>query len=493
MTMIITPKLDVNLKESIYIQLYRYIRDEIVGSRLKEHERLPSIRKLSDYLMLSRTTVENAYNQLLVEGYIYSQPQKGYYVSAINVIEAIHKVSFGSMHEGKLEQQFKPAKVDTYDYKNEYIEACCFDVKIWKKHINYVINEMPQVLMSQGDPYGELMLKEEIASYFYRTRGVKASPSNIIVGSGVQTLLERLAHYFIRGHSDSLLMEDPGFIRAKRIFTSHGMTLEALPVKGDGFDRNRLWSSEAKVCYVSPSHQFPTGHVLPIQERYELLRWALDRNGYIIEDDFNAQLRYYGQPIPAMQGLDEHGRVIYLGSFSTMLSPAIRISFLVVPDSLKSFIDKEAGRIQTASKIEQLALGSMLKTGDFDKHTKKIRHYYAKKYIYLIDLIKKYLSIYGEVRAVEAGLFLLFDLKQKGDILSIVTYLETSGVVIDFLGKYYLENDEVNRRNKATSENQNALIFNFRGIPWENMEKSIKLIKDLLNKYFEVCYNEDEL
>lgn len=473
----ITPVLQEGAKEAIYIQLYKYIAGEIIGMRLPEHGRMPSVRKLSEHLGISRTTVENAYTQLLDEGYLYSMPKKGYFVSPIGHVRQL--AAHGGVSGGKEEPaSAKPEAVTDpqaapveFDFVGEYLEPACFDAKVWKKHVNAILNYNEDALLTVAAPTGEENLKEAIVQYFYRTRNVKATPDRILVGAGIQTLLEQLAKYFGEKGRRRLLMENPGFNLAKRIFTRNGFELENLDVGDEGMASGALYGTQAKLCYVSPSHQYPTGAILPVKDRYALLQWATGRDAYIIEDDYNSLLRYTGRPIPSMQGMDVHDRVIYAGSFSTILTPAIRISFLVLPESLAEEVKASAYRVQTASKLEQLALARMINAGDFERHLKKIRGHYARKYQKFIGAIETELKGFGRAKEEYAGFYVLFHLAPGLNAEQVSRGLKERGVLVDRLDRYY--------QGKAP-ETANALILGFRGLESDRLLAGVARIKDVI-------------
>ncbi len=411
-TMLLTPKLDYDLKEPIYMQLKHYVVHEISAKRLLAQSKMPSVRELSSHLGISRNSVENAYNQLLAEGYIVSKERKGYYIADISglksALPATEVFSESIIKEGKDTQGLVPV---TYDFKNEYVSHSSFDYKLWKRHLNYVLNYHSDLLYGYGSTRGEIRLRESIARFFYRTRGVVASPDSIVIGGGVSPLLAILVSLLNRLEINVVGMEDPGFNKAKDIFDYSHMTTLPIPVSEHGMQIKTLKKSDARACYVSPSHQYPTGFVMPIKNRLQLLEWAAEVQGYIIEDDYNSELRFEGRPIPAMQGMDQEGHVVYLGSFSTILAPAIRISFMVLPNSLNETYEKNRSLFsQSASKLEQLALSALIDSGDFDKHIKRIRKNYARKHQQVYEAIQRYFPTGMRPIGGKAGLQMIIPL-----------------------------------------------------------------------------------
>ncbi len=460
MRMELSPHLENQQDNPLYIQLYQYIKAEIIANRITIDDELPSVRKLTAHLGVSKTTVESAYGQLLAEGYIYSKPQKGYFVSHLEGLD-LNDLKHKSLGKGM--NLPEPLCFD-YDFKSEYVEVGNFNLTNWKQHLNHVINYEGEQLYSFGDIQGEETLRKAIVKYIHRTRGVNAHENNIIVGAGVQPLLQILGFLLKKQGISKIAMEDPGFNRAKNVFAHQEFEIVPLEVSDKGVHVEQLKDSSVRLCYVSPSHQFPTGTVMLMDVRTRLIKWAQENDGYIIEDDYNSELRYEGQPIPAMQGLDQHQHVIYLGSFSTVLIPTIRISFMLLPNPIMEvfLVDKEK-YAQTASKLEQLALAHMMEVGDFEKHIRKIRKNYAKKSEYTLKLIEQHLGQYIDIMSINAGLNILLKLKSACDEKNLVMILKNEGINISSLSEYAI----------ALRTEVPILNLNFRGIDKEKIEKGI--------------------
>ncbi len=221
-----TPVLDTEKSEAIYIQLYKYFADEMTSLRLAEHSKMPSVRKLAHHLGVSRTTVESTYNQLLDEGYIYSMPKKGYYVSPLGHVKHLAEHGASSRTPARKGDE-SPCRIE-FDFKSEYIEPACFDTRMWKKHVNAILNYEEEALHTVARSSGEGSLKEAIVQYFYRTRNVKATPERILIGAGIQTLLEQLAKYFKDNKGNTLLVENPVLIWQKAFSARTDSSLRVL-------------------------------------------------------------------------------------------------------------------------------------------------------------------------------------------------------------------------------------------------------------------------
>jgi len=472
--MLLTPEINYGLKKPIYMQIHDYLVKEIIEGRLIKNDKLPSVRVFSNHLGISRNSIENAFNQLLAEGYVMSVPKKGYYVAEIEDIK-------GKKIQGMEIEVHEPKHHYIYDFKSEYVAKDSFDYKLWKKHLNHVINYDVDELYEHGDPRGEHILRAVIARHFYRTRGVVARVDSIVIGGGITPLLTTLGKLFDYLELNDIGMEDPGFNKAKNVFDYSHLKTIPIEVNEKGIDIDVLYQKKVRLCYVSPSHQFPTGTIMPVDNRLKLLNWAEKVDGYIIEDDYNAELRFEGQPIPAMQSLDEGERVIYLGSFSTVLAPGIRISFMVLPRALNQYYTKNIDFFsQTASKLEQLALSKLIESGDFDRHVRKIRNYYAKKQGNVLKYIKAHLPKEVIPEHGKAGLQIMLKLPDGWDETEVVRACGDQGIGISGLGVY---------RSIKKKPSKPYLILGYRGIDEKRMEVGIKELGMVLMTYKET-YDE---
>lgn len=362
---------DRSSDQDLYVQVYKYIKDMIESGQLNARQKIPSIRQSAGDLGLSRTTVENAYNQLLLEGYIYSKERSGYYVSDIGN-------TISSAYTAKETFDREPVESVRNDY---FISKDNFDFNIWRKCYNQVLSYDADKLLSEGFPQGEYELRKEIAEYVFKARGVHCSSDRIVVGAGVQVLLGVLSVLLREMNIRSIAVEDPGFTDVQHIFKDYYLSIKPVPITNHGLNTNELIKSKVRVCYVSPTHQYPTGAIMPITDRVDLLRWSTTVDGFIIEDDYDSELRYSGRPVPSLQGLDSNDRVIFLGSFSTILLPSIRISYMILPERFYRVYTQYMHKYkQTVSKTEQLVLALYIKEGEYERHLRRIRKKFSAKH-----------------------------------------------------------------------------------------------------------------
>ncbi len=439
------PELTKSGNRPVYLQLYDYIRESILDEHILPGEKLPSLRSLSRKLGISITTVSQSYNQLLVEGYIESRPGSGYYVR--NVGKIIRKKELEEKEHRQTEMHQTSALL--YDLSS-------FDFTKWKKCAGRVFSEYSHLLLSEGDPQGEHQLREEISKYTYSSRGVHCSPDQIVIGAGTQQITGQLSRILTAVGIGHVAFENPGYLPVKNAFEERGFAITNVPVMEDGISIELLPRNIRCAAYVNPSNQFPTGAVMPVGRRHELLRWAEANDSYIIEDDYDSELRYFGRPVPAMQGMDEKDRVVYLGSFSSTLYPSIKISYMILPPSmLDTFNQMKQNYTQTCSKAEQLTLALFMKEGLYQINIRRLRNLYAQKLQRLISALEDSSVIHA--RNTHSGINIILDIQSERDFSSICKDAKTQG-----LNLLPLSNG--------------SLIFYYNQIPMEQIEDAAHLL-----------------
>jgi len=376
----------VDSKEPIYQQIYKYIKNEIQSGRLQFGDKLPSTRALSEHLQISRSTVDFAYEQLLSEGYIESIPYKGHFVCEITgIFESIPEPKKAGK---KPEEQIEKEHYD-FDFSPNGIDVSLMPFDTWKKLSKNALLDGEHDIFHLGDAKGDFSLRDSICRYLYGSRGVNTTPSNIIVGAGNDYLLMLLQK--ILGPDLKVAVENPAYTRAANIFAASGNEILPISLDEDGMDVLKLKNSQADVAYITPSRQFPTGIVMPVSRRTELLLWAKEGNRFIIEDDYDSEFRYKGKPIPSLQSMDKNNSVIYLGTFSKSITPAIRISYMVLPDSLLEIYEEKLSFISsTVSRIDQSVITSFIDGGHFERHLNKMRKVYKGKHDLLLECLKPF-------------------------------------------------------------------------------------------------------
>ena len=398
-----------------------------------EGEKLPSLRNLAKSLGLSITTVEQCYNQLLVEGYIYSKAQSGYYVSRVfsHSSKAVpSERDFLSPQMSNTESSFISDSADSVH------DPDCFDFNKWKKCMNKILTEYSSTLFFESNPQGEEALRNEIARYLYISRGVSCNPNQIIIGAGTQQITNHLSTILRKLGIDHVALENPGYIPVRSIFRDRGFAITDVPVSEDGLVLEKLPANIRTAAYVSPSNNPFTGAVMPVGRRYQLINWAEENNSYIIEDDYDSELRYFGKPVPALKSLEGNDRVIYLGSFSSTLFAAVKISYMVLPKAMAEVFSTMAGDYsQTCSKLEQLTLAMFMETGNYQTHIKKLRKLYSQKLTAVTDTLEDIANDFINVRNTSSGLNVILKVNSHKDAETLKKEAESIGLPISVLDK----------------------------------------------------------
>ncbi|MBR5517196.1 MAG: PLP-dependent aminotransferase family protein [Firmicutes bacterium] len=447
-----------NSNESLYVQLYKSIRDDIMSGELKGGEKLPSLRSLSKDLNISITTAQLSYNQLLVEGYITSKPQSGYYVAEVS-----------SSKQREQELPFEDASYsEAFIASNPFLcDMECFDFIKWKKCNSKVFNDYSNLLLFESDPQGESLLRNQIAKYVYNARGVKCSPSQIVIGAGTQQITSHLCRILSKVGINHVSLETPGYLPVQSMLQDNGFALSHIPVGKNGIDISKLPINIASAVYVSPSNQFPTGTVMPAGRRHQLLDWATDNNSIIIEDDYDSELRYFGKPVPALKSLDTNNNVVYLGSFSSTLFPAIKISYMVLPDFMSDIFQQIKGQYtQTCSKAEQLTLALFMENGYYQTGIKKMRNLYAQKLSQAMSSFEKYGSSYIMPTNTQSGINLTLKIKTKKSAEKLCDEAKSLGLLMIPL-------------SELTDQETTSLIFYYSKLPLTSIDSSIKEVLQL--------------
>lgn len=362
----------------LYEYLYRCIRDQVMAGQIAAGERLPSRRTLAERLGVSVVTVEGAYAQLVAEGYVVARSRRGYYAASLPSLPdaaAAKPVASAPMYETQSEREDQCAAGSLpYDLTRGAGVASPGAARLWERALRDVLaHESDDVLYRTPPARGVPRLREAIAAHLARSRGMSVDPSLVVVGAGAQTLYGLVAQ--LLREAGSVGVEDPGYARASETYRAHGLDVRYLPLDGEGISVRALRGSGATVAHVMPSHQFPTGRVMSVARRYELLGWAAEKDGrYVVEDDYDCELRLAGRPIPALASIDATGSVVYLNTFSKSLSSALRIAYLVLPASLDAAFDERLGFLSTTvPAIDQVALAQALESGAYERHVARYR------------------------------------------------------------------------------------------------------------------------
>ena len=445
--------IDKNDRKPLYRQIYHSVRQAIENGSLRINDRLPSIRALSGSLSLSKTTVIAAYDQLCAEGYISNRPKSGYFVAADFENRPM-------LAESSDDYSNKENKYYEYDFSSKSIDSSVIDLAVWRKEIKNIINRS-YLLTSYGDAQGEEALRHALQKYALGIRSVNSNVSNIIVGAGTQAVLYLLCS--LLGIKKRVAMQKSSFVQSEFVFRSFGYQICYFESDEYGVTVSSLEKIKPDIILVNPNFSGNRGINMPVTRRLEIISWAADNGAYIIEDDFNGELRYSSHPIPCVQYYDpEH--TVYIGSFSKVLLPSVRISYMVLPDKLmKEFYVHKPQINQIASKTEQLALAGYLNSGKMDSHIRRARRVYLEKSRQTLESIKLYFPG-AEQKFNETAMSVAVKLKNPVDRSVFDKKLEENGI-----------------RLMTSIKSDRVLGFCFSGIPVKKIDEGVRLVSEIIS------------
>ena len=406
----------------LYEQLYRFLKEDLLTGAIAGGEKLPSKRALAENLNVSRITVENAYQQLLTEGYLISRPRSGYYAEHLQTLPTVPPPS----PPAAIVQEEPP------------LSAGQFPFSVWARLMRGILLDCRRTLLGPVPGQGLLQLRRAIAGMLRRSRGMEVNPEHIVVGAGAEYLYNILLQ--LLGRDKCYALENPGHRKLRLVYLAGGARLRPVELDENGVGLETLVASGADVLHISPGHQFPTGIVTPIARRRQLMAWlGSNPERYLIEDDYDSEFRFTGRVIPTMYSMDMTGRVIYLNTFSKTISPALRISYLILPPGLLERYREKLGFYScTVPSFEQLTLARFLDEGYFEKHVSRMkRHYRLLRDAFLAELSARGLGQRVEVLHHGAGLHMCLRLRTALPAAALDERLRQAGVPVHSLARNY--------------------------------------------------------
>lgn len=400
--------LNQDTNTSLYKQLYIQIKEDIIHEILLPDTKLDATRIVAKELGVSRNTVTAAYHQLELEEYVYSVKGSGFYVNRVNNLDILkNKIPISPL----LWQEPNTKKENIDDFYYGSVETEIFPMHTWRKCILTAFDKISNApTLTYMNKKGEYKLRTLLTNYLYRTRGVKCNPEQLIITSGHQHSLEILTKLFDKNEY-SFTMEEPGHRGTRTVFEMNSYEMHEISLEKDGICIEELEKLKNTLLHITPSHQFPTGLVYQISKRLSILDWADKNHSFIIEDDYDNELRYHTLPLPSLQSLDCHQRTIYLGTFSKSLSPDLRISYIVLPEMILNIYEELFRLIHcTVPRIIQLAIIEFIENGSYQRHVNTLKTYYKKKYDRLCFSLKSYFGDNVTVEGDGAGLHILITL-----------------------------------------------------------------------------------
>ncbi|MCF0215599.1 MAG: PLP-dependent aminotransferase family protein [Fibrobacteraceae bacterium] len=454
------------------------LKQQIFDGNLAAGKKLPSKRTLAIHLGVSVITVQNAYNQLIAEGYIYSIEKKGFFVAELP--SAFSEQRQGHRHKPLCKQIRRVPTTKPIEYFADFSSNSTLSEKFpfntWARVMRQVLSTNDQKLLHRQNIQGVLELRQAIAKYLLEFRDMDVSEEQIVVAAGTESLYSMLVQFL--GRHKLYAVENPGYKKVAKVIEQNGATHTPIPVNTDGIDLKELQKSKAQVVHLSPTHHFPTGVVMPIGKRLQLLNWAKDpRYGerYIVEDDYDSEFRFNGKPLPTLQSKDTFGRVIYLNTFTKTLAPSFRISYMVLPQNLvepfRQFFSMACCQV---SAFEQYTLASFIEQGFYGKHISRMKNYYRTLRNNLIKaILKSRFKNATTIHEEEAGLHFLLRVQTTKTPEELEERLQEQKIRLPQLRNfYYSENSHF-----LAPSGESIFVVNYSGIKKEQINQIIKRLE----------------
>jgi GntR family transcriptional regulator/MocR family aminotransferase len=451
--------IDKTSDKPLYHQLYEELKRQIIDGELRAGYRLPATRTLAATWSLSRNTVVSAYKQLEIEGYITGRAGSGYYVEKI---PAPLELEYTVPSYPRAEEEADEKKL-TYDFRYTDLDLNIYLTRAFRQSMANAWARAESRTKNYYDlPEGSYHLRASIARELHALRGVNTRPEQIILTGGHYYSLLFITRFFPRSRY-SLLMEDPGYPAVWDIFQQEKYDIDYIPVTEEGVDTSRLHQEKNKILYLTPSHQYPMGYVLPINKRIEILNWAVKTGSYIIENDYDSELRYQDLPIPSLQSIDKNRRVIYMGTFSKSTSPDLRISYVVMPMGITVDLRKRFPRFSPSLPLLiEDTLSDYIDRGEYRKRLNTIRTYSRKKHDFIISSLKKRFGSRVKIHGTGGGLHFVLELDTSLKEREIIDTLAASDVRVYSMKEYWAQKERAP---------ENLIFIGYGGIPLTDLPK----------------------
>ena len=465
--------INLNIKNEngfIYKQIYRAIKKHILNNELKAGEKLPSKRELAEQEKVSLNTVSNAYDQLLAEGYIYSEERRGFFVEEIAPFKN-NVLSISNLPDDLKEFDLK--MTGWLSLSHNKLDLTDFPYQKWLNHQQIVFKENIDELQAIPNLQGPLKVRKTIARMLLFNRGVKCEPEQIVLGAGTQILLKQLMELFPK---ESLIgLENPGYPRFNQLFKGMNKRIESIELDEKGASIEAIERINPNILVITPSHQFPTGIIMPVSRRINILNWAVQgEKRYIIEDDYDSEYKYETDNIPSLQSLDNHQSVIYTGTFSKTLLAGIRISYMVLPvELLKKYREIHSDLMCTSNTLELYTLSRFIEQGDYLSHVKKKNYKYDIKRKKLIRELEEVFQEQIQIQSIPAGLHFIAELKTN---ISYTAFTEKAqGMKLELSTLSYFKHENI-ETDKSLS-----VIIGFAHINLSDIKEAVARLYSVIN------------
>lgn len=464
--------IDRNSSKPLLRQIYDAIKHLILEGNLTAGEKLPSTRYLAKDLDVSRNTVLEAYSQLMAEGYLQGNQGSGTVVSSgisKHPIPVFTPSAPICQHKSTPDME---EDISIIDFQSGVPDCSFFPGREWGKCYQNTCDNLPESAFRYNSNAGVLELRQTIADYLVRTRGLNCNPKNILIVSGSTQGLSLVSKLFY-GKNKKVLIEDPTHPGLKNIISKMGLSLTGIPADDYGLNTDLLNPSESiAFVYTTPSHQYPLGGVLPIQRRLALIQYAVSNHCYIVEDDYDSEFRFEGQPIGSLYELNPQ-KVIYLGTFSKILTPAIRLGYLILPDELLApFIEEKKYSDVHTEALTQYALSEFIKNGSLEKHVWKMKKLYSKKRQHLIDALFSYFPGGFEIKGQAAGLHMVVKFIDIIFTQELVDWIRSYKVCVYPIENYAFQN---------SGNHENEILLGYAHLDLEEITDGIRQLSNAIH------------
>lgn len=454
--------------------IYECIKKNIKKGVLCHEEKLPSKRALAEHLGVSVITVQNAYGLLIDEGWIYSVEKKGFFVSDSSVIPVAEKNPAKKMYVEKYKAPKKEKELIA-DFTSSSCGVNKFPFALWARLTREILNTQNERLLARCNAFGLPELRKAIARYLLEFRGMIIDENQIVIGAGTESLYAMIVQ--LLGKNSIYAVENPGYHKVGKIIELNGAECVHINIDLEGLNPELLEKQNADVVHVSPLHHFPTGIVMPVWRRNELLKWASEKKDrYIIEDDYDSEFRFTRKPLPTLQSSDFNGKVIYINTFSKTLAPSFRMSYMVLPQELVQLYQSRLGIYSCAvSTLEQFTLAEFISKGHYGKHITRMKNYYRTLRNDLIrELNRSRLSSIAEIHEAEAGLHFLLEVPARLDDEKIRQLLLKKGIRISMLKDFYYDGKSIPYENRC------IFVMNYSALKKEQIPLTVKIMEKII-------------
>ncbi len=480
----------VKQNASLYIQMYENIKQDIESGKIKAHEKLPSKRALAQHHNISTITVQNAYLQLYSEGYIYSKERSGYFACDILQIKNNSSNKLNYIKSDFTENSDK--SFYSIDISESSINKNNFPFRLWNKEMREVMASKQEDLLAKVPSLGLWELRKAIAEYLYKFRALQVDPNNILIGAGTEYLYSMLVK--LLGRDNIVAVEYPCYKKINYVYNSEGIEIKNIHLDSHGLSVDELYKSKANIVHLSPAHNFPSGIVMPISRRLEILEWLNKaENRFIIEDEYDSEFRFMAKPLESLFSKDSSKKTIYMNTFSKTLAPNLRISYMILPEQLIAKYNKTLHFTTCpVCSFEQHILAQFISKGNFERHINRMRKKYKIHRDEILNSIEQSpLGKMCEVKEELSGLHFILKLKTKKEDEEIKSLAREYGIKTSFLSDYYdislnhnkkIANELSKNISKNISRNipRGDLLINYSGIDTDSMKKFLKILTKII-------------